>query len=196
MANKIRYGIKNVYYAVATLGSDNTATYGTPVALPGAVALTLDADGDNNIFYADNIAYFQTYANNGYSGSLELALLPEAFRKDVLGETLDNKSVLFENQNAIGAHFALLFQFEGDNNAVKHVIYNCTASRPSVSGQTKEASIEPQTETVDLTATSIHVSALNADIVKAKTGDATDATTYSGWFSAVYVPAGLPSATT
>ena len=93
MANKIKYGIKNVYYAVATLAANNSATYDTPVALPGAVSLTLDPEGDNNIFYADNIAYYTTYANNGYSGSLELALIPDAFRKDVLGEIEDSKDV-------------------------------------------------------------------------------------------------------
>ena len=196
MANKIKYGIKNVYYAVATIGSNNSATYDTPVALPGAVSLTLDQEGDNNIFYADNIAYFSTYANDGYTGSLELALIPDAFRQDVLGELLDNKAVLVEDQNAPSVHFALLFQFVGDAKATKHVVYNCTASRPSVAGTTKEASIEPQTETINLTATSIYVSALDKDIVKSRTTDTTDSTTYSGWNSAVYVPAGLPSATT
>ena len=196
MANKIKYGIKNVYYAVATIGANNAATYDTPVALPGAVSLTLDQEGENNIFYADNIAYFSTYANNGYTGSLELALVPDYFRKDVLGEILDNKSVLAEDQNAPSVHIALLFQFEGDTKAVKHVVYNCIASRPSVSGNTKEASISPETETINLTATSIYVSALNKDIVKSRTTDSTDSTTYSGWNSAVYVPAGLPAATT
>lgn len=196
MANKIKYGIKNVYYAVATIGANNAATYDTPVALPGAVSLTLDQEGENNIFYADNIAYFSTYANDGYTGSLELALVPDSFRKDVLGEILDNKSVLVEDQNAPSVHFALLFQFEGDTKAVKHVVYNCIASRPSVSGNTKEASISPETETINLTATSIYVSALNKDIVKSRTTDSTDSTTYSGWNSAVYVPAGLPAATT
>lgn len=196
MANKIKYGIDDVYYAVATIGSGNTATYDTPVALPGAVSLTLDQEGDNNIFYADNIAYFSTYANDGYTGSLELALIPDAFRQDVLGELLDNKAVLVEDQNAPSVHFALLFRFKGDDHATKHVMYNCTASRPSVAGTTKEASIEPQTETINLTATSIYVSALDKDIVKSRTTDTTDSTTYSGWNSAVYVPAGLPSATT
>ena len=196
MANKIKYGIKNVYYAVATIGANTAATYDTPVALPGAVSLTLDQEGENNIFYADNIAYFSTYANNGYTGSLELALVPDSFRKDVLGEILDNKSVLAEDQNAPSVHFALLFQFEGDTKAVKHVVYNCIASRPSVSGNTKEASISPETETINLTATSIYVSALNKVIVKSRTTDSTDSTTYSGWNSAVYVPAGLPAATT
>ena len=188
MANKIKYGIKNVYYAVATLAANNSATYGTPVALPGAVSLTLDPEGENNIFYADNIAYYTTYANNGYSGSLELALIPDAFRKDILGEIEDTKNVLFEEQGAPSVHFALMFQFEGDEKATRHVVYNCVASRPNTNGSTKEASIEPQTETVDITATSVYNATLDKDIVKARTGDETDATTYSGWFAEVYTP--------
>ena len=193
MANKIKYGIKNAYYAVATIGDNNTATYGTPVALPGAVSLALDQEGENNIFYADNIAYFSAYGNDGYTGSMELALIPDAFRTEVLGEVLDNKGVLVENQNAETVHFALLFQFEGDKKATRHVMYNCTASRPSVNGSTKEATITPETETINITATSIHVEALDMDIVKARTGDDTDAATYNGWTSAVYIPAALPT---
>ena len=188
MANKIKYGIKNVYYAVATLAANNSATYDTPVALPGAVSLTLDPEGDNNIFYADNIAYYTTYANNGYSGSLELALIPDAFRKDVLGEIEDNKDVLVEEQGAPSVHFALMFQFEGDVKATRHVMYNCVASRPTTNGSTKEASIEPQTETINLTATSVYNASLDKDIVKARTSDTTDSTTYSGWFTSVYTP--------
>ena len=66
----------------------------------------------------------------------------------------------------------------------------------SVSGNTKEATISPETETINITATSIYCAALTADIVKAHTGDNTDSTTYSGWNSTVYVPAGLPAAST
>ena len=188
MANKIKYGIKNVYYAVATLAADNSATFGTPVALPGAVSLTLDPEGDSNIFYADNVAYYTSYANNGYSGSLELALIPDAFRKDVLGEIEDSKDVLVEEQGAPSIHFALMFQFEGDEKATRHVVYNCVASRPSTNGNTKEASIEPQTETINLTATSVYNPSLDKDIVKARTSGSTDTTTYTGWFTQVYTP--------
>ncbi len=188
MANKIKYGIKNVYYAVATLAADNSATFGTPVALLGAVSLTLDPEGDSNIFYADNAAYYTSYANNGYSGSLELALIPDAFRKDVLGEIEDSKDVLVEEQGAPSIHFALMFQFEGDEKATRHVVYNCVASRPSTNGNTKEASIEPQTETINLTATSVYNPSLDKDIVKARTSGSTDTTTYTGWFTQVYTP--------
>ena len=193
MANKIKYGVKNVHYAVATIGENNSATFGTPVALPGAVSLTLDQEGESNNFYADNRVYFTAFGNDGYTGSLELALIPDSFRTDVLGEVLDNKGVLVENQNAQTIHFALMFQFEGDEHATRHVIYNCVASRPSVSGNTKEATISPETETINITATSIYLSALDMDIVKARTGDNTDTATYNGWMSTVFVPTGLPT---
>ena len=40
--NKVMFGLKNVYYASVTVGT-NSVTYGTPIAWPGAVSLSLDA---------------------------------------------------------------------------------------------------------------------------------------------------------
>jgi phi13 family phage major tail protein len=184
--NKIKYGLKNVYYAVATLAADNSATYGTPVALPGAVSLSMEAQGESTIFHADNIDYWVGGGNSGYEGDLELALIPEDFKTDVLGYAEDSKGVLFEDVNAGSVHFALLFQFEGDQKATRHVLYNCTATRPSVSSSTKEDSVEPGTESLSLTAKSIYNESLDKDIVKSESKADTDSTVYDGWFSAVY----------
>lgn len=183
--NKIKYGIKNVYYAVATIAADNSATYTTPVALPGAVSLSLEPQGDTNPFYADNIVYYTSVANNGYEGDLELAKVPESFLTDVLGYTADTNSVLYEDANAPVVHFALMFEFEGDVHAKRHVIYNCTATRPSVAGSTKEESIEPETETITITATTIR--ALDKDIVKASCTP-TESAQYNAWTTTVYIP--------
>lgn len=188
MANKIKYGIKNCYYAVATIGSGNTATYASPVALPGAVSISLDPSGENTPFYADNIAYWISNGNNGYSGTLELARIPDSFKTDVLNMISDSKDVLVEDMNAAVVHFALLFQFEGDEKATKHVMYNCTCSRASEAGTTKGESVEPQTETLNITVTSIFNASLNKDIVKAEANGDSDTTTYNGWTSAVYLP--------
>lgn len=183
--NKIKYGIKNVYYAVATIAADGSATYDTPVALPGAVSLSLDPQGETTPFYADNIVYYTSIANNGYEGDLELAKIPDSFLTDVLGYITDKNDIMFEDAGAAVTHFALLFQFEGDKHAKRHVLYNCTAARPSVSGSTKEESIEPQTETLTITATTVYNASYDKDVVKASVTPS-EAAQYEAWTSAVY----------
>ena len=181
MANKIKYGISKCYYSVITYTGD-TPSYAAPVALPGAVSLSADAQGDTNTFYADNIAYFTSTANNGYQGDLELALLPDSFRVDVLGEVLDTKGMYVEKANVPTVEFALLFQFEGDESATRHCLYRCTASRPATSGSTKEESIEPQTETITITA----MPRITDNVVKSRCPST--ATVYADWFTAVTEP--------
>ena len=185
--NKIRYGIKGCYYAVATIAADGSATYGTPVALPGAVSLSLSPEGDTSPFYADNIVYYTSVSNNGYSGDLELAKIPDAFLTDCLGYVTDDNDVMIEDAGASPVHFALIFQFEGDAHAKRNVMYNCVAARPEVSGQTKAESIEPQTETISITATTIYNATLDKDIVKASCTP-TESAQYNAWNTAVYQP--------
>lgn len=191
--NKIKYGLKSVYYAVATIATDGSATYGTPKAIPGAVNLSLEPQGDMNKFYADDIVYWTGVSNLGYEGDLEIARVPDDFKKDVLGYIVSEKNVLVEDAGAPAVHFALLFQFAGDQKATKHVMYNCVAKRPSSAGATKTETIEPQTETLNITATTIYVSTLGTgkDIVKGESVESTDSTTYNSWYSSVYVPASI-----
>ena len=186
MANKIKYGLSNVYIAEATIASDGTATYDTPVAIPGAVNLSLEPQGENSPFYADNVVYFVTATNTGYEGDLELALIPDNIRKILFGEIEDDNKLLVEDADAVLPHFALLFQFEGDVKATRHVLYNCTATRPSVASQTKEDTTTPITETMTITATSVKFADHN--VVKAKTTDNTADADYNAWFSAVTAP--------
>ena len=189
--NKVKYNLKNVHAAVLTKGDDGTFTYATPVAIPGAVSLSLDAEGDSSPFYADGIVYFRSTANNGYSGDLEIALVPEWFRTDILQEEKDSNGVLIERSDVTeSVYFALLFEFDGDVNAIRHVLYNCTASRPSIESQTKESSIEPGTETLALTA-----DPREDGLVKSRTGDDTSTATYNNWYKNVYVPSAVTANT-
>lgn len=182
---KVKYGLKNVHYAVATIDEiNNTATYGEVKPWPGAVNLSLDPQGGTNIFRADNIDYWIGQSNTGYQGDLETALVPDSFKKDVLGDVEDANGVLVENTGAKTVYFALLFQFEHDDKAARHVMYKCSATRPAVAGQTTEQELSPSTETVTITSGSIHNAGLNIDTPKARCyqGDPQ----YSSWFESVY----------
>ena len=148
---KVKYGLSNVYYAIF---NEDDGTYSTPVAIPGAVSLSLDPEGETTPFRADNIDYWTSVSNNGYSGSLEVALVPDSFLTDVMGEVKDATSgIQYEKADAKPKAFALLFQFENDVNATRYVFYNVKATRPSVSSETTPTGgIEPQTESMDITA--------------------------------------------
>ena len=151
--------------------------------MPGSVSISLDTNGEPENFYADGGVYYVINNNCGYDGDLELALIPESFRTDILKENLDSKGVLIENSEVELAAFALLFEFNGDQRHIRHVLYNCSASRPGIGGKTNEDSKEVQTEKLSLKAVS-----LANGMVKAKTGNTTDATTYADWYKAVYMP--------
>lgn len=189
MANKVKYGLSNVYYAKATIASDGTATYGSPVAIPGAVNLSLEPQGDNEPFYADNIKYYVVASNSGYEGDLEVALIPDSFRTDILGEIEDENGVIIEETNAVATPFALMFQFEGDDKGTRHVMYNCTATRPNVEGATKEDTTEVQTETMTISCASVYNATLGKNIVKGRClNDGKSATEYASWNNEVYQP--------
>jgi phi13 family phage major tail protein len=182
LANKINFGLQDVHYATFTV-TDGAITYDAPVRIPGAVELSLEPRGDMVEFYADNMLYYSASNNQGYDGTLSIATIPEQFAIDALGEVKDETDmVLTELANTQGKPFALLFQFEGDVKATRHVLYNCTANRPTVTGSTKTDSVEPSPNELTFVA-----SPRETDYaVKTKTTESTTAAVYDAWYTSVY----------
>ena len=182
--NKVKYGLNKVHYAKITSWSEEgVPTFATPVRLPGAVSLSVDANGEQENFYADDGVYYVLNNNAGYYGELEIALITTDFATTILGELLDSKGVLVERNDAEFAQFALMFEFTGDKNKIRHVLYCCSASRPANEGETNEESKKVKTEKLKLKA-----SALPSGLVKSKTCENTDETTYNNWYNSVYIP--------
>lgn len=187
---KVKYGLKNVHYAIVTETTDSTgavtSSYGTVKAWPGAVNITLDAQGDDVPFYADDGTYYMVGNNNGYSGTFESALVPEDVYTSVLGQTKDVNGVVSEKSTDVKKYIALMFEFTMDTSGRRFLFYRCSLTRPSVGSQTKGESIEVTTETVNLIVTP------RPDDQKIKDYVDKGSAAYAGWYSAVYVGGASP----
>lgn len=182
--NKVTFGLKNVHYATYTV-NEGVITYGTPVPIPGAVELSNEPRGDMVEFYADDMIYYSAQNNQGYEGTLSIARIPDSFRTDVLDEDLDtDDNVMNEVSDAKGKPFALLFEFDGDQKATRHVLYNCTANRPTVTSTTRTDSVEPNVEELTFMAAPIDMD--DKRLVKTKTTPTTTESIYNEWYDAVY----------
>lgn len=146
MNNKVKYGLSNVHIFPVKSETLEEITYDEAFRLSGAVSLSLDPLGDNNTFYADDIAYFSEYSNNGYEGELEVALLNEDFETKVLGYEKDKNGAIIENVESKSKRFAMAFEFKGDKNKTRHIIYNASASRPKMESETQEEKTKINTD--------------------------------------------------
>ena len=196
-ANKVKYGLKNVHYAlvtesVVTTGADagkTVSSYGELKALTGAVSLSLSSSASKSVFRADNEDYYVSYGQGGYEGDLEVARVNEDFLKDVLGYVEDQDKILVESSSAFKTvnYFALVFEFDGDQRETKHCLYKCSASRPDIASQTtgEGGTTDPQTETLTLTA----VPRVDEDkYIHIQTQETTSTAVTTAWYTNVPTP--------
>jgi len=180
--NKIIYGLRNAHYSVITEAVEGTHTYGAPVPLLGSVEISLEPKGEQTDFYADDTLFYTTVSNQGYETTLTIANINNSFKTDVLQEILEaTDMVLTETTEARPKKIAFLFEFDGDQKAVRHVLYNCTVSRPTIASATKTEAAEPTPQELIL------VAAPRYDgVVKRSTTVETPDGVYDGWYTAVY----------
>lgn len=181
--NKVTFGLKNAHFAVIENETEDSVTYGTPIRIPGAVEISLEPRGEMTEFYADDILYYTAQNNQGYDGTLNIANIPDKFTIDCLGEEQDEEDkVITEKSNKEGKKFALLFEFDGDIKATRHVLYNCSANRPTIASTTRSNSKEPNTNELSFVS-----SPRSTDLaVKTKTTTNTPKEIYDNWYKSVY----------
>ena len=183
--NKVVFGLKNCHYAVITEDEQGNHTYGTPMPLKGAVEISLDPRGETSDFYADDILYYTTVTNSGYEATLTIAEIPKGFRTDVLGEELEGTdNVLTESTFQRNNKIAFMFEFDGDVKAVRHCLYNCTVTRPSLTSASKTETAEPQPQELAMVAAPRPADGV---VKRSTTGDTPDLV-YTAWYEQVYNP--------
>ncbi len=178
---KIRFGLKNVHVAFY---NTTTSQYETPIKLPGAVNMELEKEGDKTTFYADDQPYAEAQSNAGYTGSLELAVIPDEFKIKALGFVKDKNGAIVEDIDGKYAQFALMFEVSGNEDEQRTVFYNVTASRPKISASTKQDGLEAKTEEIDITVGAQEIAGktlVKATLTSGSTG-------YDNFMSTVYQP--------
>lgn len=181
--NKVQFSLKNVHYAPITTDESGELSFETPVHIPGAVSLTLDRQGEEVKFIADGVVFYSSYTNEGYSGTLTIALIPDDFRKTILKEVEDETDhVLVEYADVETQPFALLFEIEGDQRATRRVLYYCTVGVPgeAADGQAQKT---PKTEAMSITA-----APLADGRTRARTTHNTTDDVFNNWFKSVWQP--------
>lgn len=182
--NKILYGLENVHIAFK---ESTPGTYGAVKHIPGAVQFTTNAVSQDVDFYADNIPYFSIEANNGYTGTLEMALIPNEILAEMLGWDVDTNGMMVEIADAKPKKFALMAQVEGDEKARRFVYYDVMAKRPNQDLETRGETIEPKTESLPVVIRPVVIN--NKKAVKGVIEpDVTNAAAYNGFFTAVLLP--------
>lgn len=145
--NKVMFGLRNVHVAFKT----EEDTYEVPKPMPGAVNLSLSSEGDTETFYADDVPYFTFSSNNGYTGDLEMAIIPDWFSMEALGWMKDDSGMVLEVSDGVQKDFALLFEVQGDKAKKRYVYYNCNSAKPTEEHGTIEEGRTPQTQTSTIT---------------------------------------------
>ena len=185
--NKVTFGFKNVHIAFFDEEATETPAWQTPIKVPGAVSFTPEPEGEASTFYADDTSYYVATSNNGYTGDLVMANIPDEVLAQALGWEVDDNGMLIEVSDAKPKKFALMGEVQGDVKNRRFVYYDVQAQRPSSEIATKEETIEPSTKSLPVTISPIEID--GKMIVK---GDLelsdTNQTVYDGFFKDVYVP--------
>ena len=181
-ANKVRFGLSDV--AIAPITAEG---YGAPVPVPGAVSLTTDPDGSSEKFYADNGAYYVVVTNNGYTGELNMALVPDPVKVSIFGWEIDDNGALVEVADAVATPFALLFKVKGDKKDRLNVFYNVTAERPKGEDKTAEDKLSVTTETMPITMIPAEIGGRLVTKLSIEPTEA-NASVIAGFYDEVYEP--------
>ncbi len=192
MSNKVTFGLQKVH--IAFLNDDGPPpVYAVPVHIPGAVSLSTEPQGEDSTFYADDGPYFVFTSNNGYTGELAMALVPDAILAEMLGWTVDANGMLVEDASATAKEFAMMFEIQGDEKNRRTVFYRCKAARPSKEHNTKGESVEPAQDTLSITMLPVETS--NGKPVKGVMElGSTNTAVYNAFFNGVILPGGSPVA--
>ncbi len=151
MANKVEFGISNLYVGTYSVDTTGSVTMGTPYHQAGARSFSPEEQSESNKFYADNVVYWAGYTGGTFEGDLEVAKFDDTFKRQFLGYISKADGGLGVVKNATKPNVWIAFQVEGDSESRRIIMYNCSLGGITREYSTEEETIEPATETIAVT---------------------------------------------
>jgi hypothetical protein len=150
MSNQITFGVKNVKYAVKSEGS-----YGTPVALAKADAISLEPTYESTPVYGDGVVMAELTKDQGMTGTLTIVQEALAYeiamnRKEELATGLNaDVSQIDSIEHAL--YFEVHQQTDGVRSVKKIWLLNVTSGKPGESYTQIKDSVEVTNFDIPLT---------------------------------------------
>lgn len=150
--NKVEFGLSNVHVGTYTVTA-GVVTLGAPVAVPGAVALTMESKSEENKFFADDIVYYTDFSDEGESGELTMALFPDTFKIAYLGYAQLDDGGVAKISGAQTKSMYIAFEGKGDATKRRHILYNVSPGQIKRERKTIEGKKEVETEVLPISLT-------------------------------------------
>jgi phi13 family phage major tail protein len=132
--NIVEWGISNLGYSVYdTVTSPAPAyNYGEVKKMINATGATYQVTTNQHTVYGDNKTAKIINAKEVWTGNVTVLSVADQVLIDIFKWRRDNNGILVDSGGKQPNGVALVFQIEGDVNAVRHIFWDCTLSLPNV----------------------------------------------------------------
>ena len=177
-------GISNFHYAPLTTDTKTGVTYGTPVAVPGLVAVDIKTGASSGTLFADNGPYETATTLGDGTITIETADLDLETQAALLGHTVV-KGVMTQKSTDKAPYVAVMFEALKANDTVRYAkLLKVKFQVPDESVKTKDDKITFQTSKIE---GKIVVRKFDKQWKRTADEDAEgyEATTGANWYTAV-----------
>lgn len=151
MANKVEFGISELHVGTYEVSSLGVVSLGAGYHQAGAVSFSPEEQSESTNFYADNVIYWSGYSGGSFEGDLEVAKFDDDFKTQFLGYIQLDDDGIANVKGAKKPNVYISFQVEGDDEARRIIMYNCSLGAIVREYSTIEENPEPATETISVT---------------------------------------------
>ena len=113
-------GLKNIYYAVITVGTDGKETYGTPKKIGEAVSVDINPETESVSLYGDDMAVATDNSTKEIKVTIETTDIPLEDLATLLGHTYSSTDkTLTAKMSDVAPYVGLLFESQKSTGGVR-----------------------------------------------------------------------------